>query len=52
MKRYIKSSTSDKLIIFGKDRSKSPKRYIYQLCEYLGWNDIPMWTDSVVGDTV
>ena len=38
MKRYIRSST----------HKNSPKKYIYDICEYLGWN-VPLFTDPAAG---
>lgn len=38
MKRYIRSATHE----------NSPKKYIYDICEHLGWN-VPMFTDPAAG---
>lgn len=38
MKRYIRSATHE----------NSPKKYIYDICEYLGWN-VPAFTDPAAG---
>lgn len=38
MKRYIRSATQE----------NRPKKYIYDICEYLGWN-VPAFTDPAAG---
>lgn len=41
MKRMIRSSITDR-------QKTSPKRYIYEICDHLGWN-VPMFTDPAAG---